>query len=204
MSKIFRHPADTDGLPTDQTTERLDQDQSSEDSKSTQDPCAELQAGLAAAQAESEQWRDRFLRKAAEFENYRKRTDKEKTESVLLAKSSVFLDFLPVVDACERALASFRSAQSGTAENIAEYRQGVELLYRQVLDTLQRTGVVPIEAKGKSFDPNLHEALVREESSDHEDNTVIEEFRRGYLFKDRLLRPAQVKVSSRPAGEKTQ
>jgi molecular chaperone GrpE len=198
MSRIYHHSADMTGSPTDQTTETPDQDRSSEGSKPPQDPCAELQAGLAAARAESEQWRDRLLRKAAELENFRKRTDKEKIESVLLAKSSVFLDFLPVVDACERALVSFRSAQAGTAEHIAEYRQGVELLYRQVLDTLQRAGVVPMEAKGKSFDPNLHEALVREESSDHEDNTVIEEFRRGYLFKDRLLRPAQVKVSSRP------
>lgn len=204
MSKIYRHPADSAGSTSDQTTETPDQERSPEGGNPPQDPCAELQAGLAAAQAESEQWRDRFLRKAAEFENFRKRTDKEKIDSVLFAKSSVFLEFLPIVDACERALASFRNAQVDVSANLGEYRQGVELLYRQLLDTLQRVGVVAIEAKGKAFDPNLHEALVREESSDHEDNTVLEELRRGYLFKDRLLRPAQVKVSSRPSGEKAQ
>jgi molecular chaperone GrpE len=204
MSKIYRHPTDAAGSPADQASDAPDQDRSSENGKPPEDPCSDLQAGLTAAQAESEQWRDRFLRKAAEFENFRKRTDKEKTESLLLAKSSVFLEFLPVVDACERALTSFRNAHADAAENLGEYRQGVELLYHQLLDTLRRAGVTPIEAKGQAFDPNLHEALVREESPNHEENTVLEEFRRGYLFKDRLLRPAQVKVSSRPPGEKAE
>jgi molecular chaperone GrpE len=125
--------------------------------------------------------------------------DKERVEATVLAKSSVLAEFLPVADACERALTSFKSSRG--EKNLEEYRQGVELLYKQVLDTLNRFGVVPIEAQGKSFDPNLHEALAREETTEHKENTVIEELRRGYLFKDRLLRPAQVRVATRPSGE---
>jgi molecular chaperone GrpE len=84
---------------------------------------------------------------------------------------------------------------------LAPYREGVELVYRQMLDSLERIGVVPIETVGQKFDPHLHEALTREETSQYEQNTIIEELRRGYLFRDRLLRPAQVKVSARPSGE---
>lgn len=160
------------------------------------DPLAQFQADLAAAKAEAAEWQDRFLRKAAEFENFRKRTEKEKAESNMLAKSSILIEFLPVADACERALDSIGGAQSAQG-GIEKYREGVALLYRQVLDTLARTGVVPVEAKGRNFDPHLHEALSMEATSDFEENSVIEELRRGYLFKDRLLRPAQVKVATR-------
>jgi molecular chaperone GrpE len=196
--KIYRHPSDPTGTPIED--EATNGKENAEVGGTPPDPLAELEARLAAAKAESEQWRDRFLRKAAEFENYRKRMEKEKGESALLAKSSVLMEFLAIVDACERALASFEDAK-GKGTSLDEYRQGVELLYKQVLDTLHRVGVVPIEAQGRDFDPHLHEALAREESSRHEENTVIEELRRGYLFKDRLLRPAQVKVATRPSGE---
>ncbi len=161
------------------------------------DPVMQLQAELAAAKVESEQWRDRFLRKAAEFDNYRKRTDKERSESVLLANSSVLTEFLPILDACERALESLNHGAEVQPE-IEQYRNGVQLLYKQLRDTLTRIGVVPIDAKGQKFDPNLHEALMRESSSEHEENMVIRELRRGYLFRDRLLRPAQVAVASPP------
>jgi len=204
---IYRHPADPTGPPVEEDAVTPDKDKKEGSAEATggnavpaPDPVAELQVQLASVKAESEQWRDRFLRKAAELENYRRRMEKEKIDSMVLAKSSVLQELLPVVDACERALESFQKAGHGTV-GIEEYRQGVELLYRQVLDTLHRLGVVPIKAEGRRFDPNLHEALVREETVEYPENTVIEEFRRGYLFKDRLLRPAQVKVAGRPAGE---
>ena len=163
------------------------------------DPLASLQAELAVAKAESKEWYDRFLRKAAELENYRKRIGREQGELVARAKSTVLLEFLPVVDACERALASLADAQGKTA-GIEQYRSGVQLLYKQVLDTLACLGVVPIEAEGKKFDPQLHEAMTREETSECAENVVMRELRRGYLFGDRLLRPAQVSVSTRPQG----
>jgi len=164
------------------------------------DPHAKLVADLEAIKAESEQWRDRFLRKAAEFENFRKRSERERAESATLVKSTVLIEFLPIMDVCERALKSF-SEQHDQA-GLQSYREGVELLYKQLGDTLARLGVIALEAKGQKFDPHVHEALVHLETLEHEDNTVVEELRRGYLLKDRLLRPAQVVVASSPNTKK--
>jgi molecular chaperone GrpE len=159
-----------------------------------QDETAQLKADLATAKADADQWRDRFLRKAAEFENYRKRSDRERAEASTLVMSSIIEEFLPILDGCERALKSFRE-ETGQAATLRKYREGVELIYKQLVDTINRLGVTPIEAKGRKFDPHFHEAVTRQETLEFEDNTVIEELRRGYLFKDRLLRPAQVVVA---------
>jgi molecular chaperone GrpE len=163
-------------------------------------PLAQLLVELGAAKEESDQLRDRFLRKAAELENYRKRTDKERAELVIQAKSGVLLEILPVIDACERAMGSFDEIED-TDQALVQYREGVELLYKQLSSTIFRLGVVPIEAKGQKFDPHLHEALTREETVEFEENTVTQELRRGYLYKDRLLRPVQVIVATRPQEE---
>jgi len=165
------------------------------------DPLAQLKAELEAARAESEQWRDRFLRKAAEFENYRKRSDRERVEAGNLIKSFVLAEFLPIMDACERALMSFKE-ENDRKGRLQKYREGVELLYKQLSDTLTRLGVSALETKGQKFDPHLHEALSHQETLEFEDNTVIEELRRGYIFKGRLLRPAQVVVASCPRPKK--
>jgi molecular chaperone GrpE len=162
------------------------------------DPLTQVQADLNAAKAESAEWQDRFLRKAAEFENFRKRTDKEKTESMVLAKSSLLVEFLPVADACERALQSMGNGVEDPGGGLKQYREGVELLFKQLLDTFSRVGVVRIESEGKPFDPHLHEALSRKEDAGLEEDTVAQELRRGYLFKDKLLRPAQVIVAVNP------
>jgi len=158
-----------------------------------------LQNDLAAEKANAGEWRDRFLRKAAEFENYRKRCDKEKADAVMLAQSSLLIEFLPLADACERGL----SIMEQSAGELEQYRSGVELLYRQLLDTLARLGVIPIDAEGKAFDPHLHEAMMREISPEAEENTIIRVMRKGYLFKDRLIRPAQVSVAARPSATET-
>jgi molecular chaperone GrpE len=158
---------------------------------------AQARTELEAARSETEQWRDRFLRKAAEFENFRKRSDRERAEAANLIKSSVLVELLPVLDACERALRSFDSPADQPVK-LQTYRDGFELLHKQLSDTLNRLGVVPFEVRGEKFDPHRHEALGHLETLEHEDNTVIEELRRGYLYKDRLLRPAQVVVASRP------
>ena len=164
---------------------------------------AQFQNDLAAEKAKVDEWHDRFLRKAAEFENYRKRTEKEKAEAAALAKSTVLAEFLPIADACERALASIESASEAPG-GLEQYRAGVELLLKQLIDTLARIGVVPLEAEGKAFDPHLHEAMMREISSELEENTIIRVMRQGYMYKDRLLRPAQVSVAARPsAAEKS-
>jgi molecular chaperone GrpE len=161
------------------------------------DPVMQLESEVKAAKAESAEWQDRFLRKAAEFENYRKRVEKEKTELRLQSQSSILTEMLPVVDASERALKFIEKGQDCT-ETLQQYREGVELLYRQVLDAFGRTGAVPIESEGKPFDPHLHEALSREETTEFEEGVVSRELRRGYMFKDKLLRPAQVIVAVPP------
>ncbi len=161
------------------------------------DPLAQLQADLKSAKAEAAEWQDRFLRKAAEFENYRKRIEKEKTDLMNLSNGSVLMEFLPLADDCERALRSFGEAEE-EPKSLRQYRDGVELLYKQLMDILNRTGVTPVEAEGKPFDPHFHDALSRQESADCQEDTVIHELRRGYMFKEKLLRPAQVIVAVRP------
>jgi molecular chaperone GrpE len=163
------------------------------------DPSVQLEADLKAAKAEAAEWQDRFLRKAAEFENFRKRAEKEKADSMFLARSSVLIEFLPIADACERGMQSISEGQN-ISGGLEQYQEGVELLYKQLLDVLSRAGVIPIKAEGKPFDPHLHEALSREETIDFEEDTVVKELRRGYLFKDKLLRPAQVIVAVHPKG----
>ncbi|HSW40483.1 MAG TPA: nucleotide exchange factor GrpE [Acidobacteriota bacterium] len=161
------------------------------------DPMAQLRADLAAARTETAEWQDRFLRRAAEMENYRKRVEKEKADSREYAQSAVLLEFLPVADACERALKIFEESKDANA-GIRQYREGVELLYQQMLNAFKRTGAEVMKTQGKEFDPHLHEALSREETAEYEEGTVVREVRQGYLFKDRLLRPAQVIVAVRP------
>jgi molecular chaperone GrpE len=150
-----------------------------------------------AVKAEAEQWHDRFLRKAAELENFRKRSDRDRLESANSQKSYILSEFLSIMDACERALKSFEDEEDRSGK-LQKYRQGVELLYKQLADSLNRMGVVPMEVKGKSFDPHLHEALSNLESMELEENTIVEELRRGYLLNGRMLRPAQVVIATRP------
>ena len=116
------------------------------------------------------------------------------------AKSSVLMEFLPILDDCERALKSFLEARDAEP-GLEQYREGVELLYKQLLDAVGRIGVVPIESEGTPFDPHMHEAVSREATAEFEENTVVRELRRGYVFKDRLLRPAQVVVAFHPVAE---
>ena len=163
------------------------------------DSLEQAREDLKKAKEEVAEWHDRFLRKAAEFENFRKRAEKDKAESLMLTKSSLILEFLPVADACERALSSMESIKDASG-GLDQYREGVELLYKQLLDTFGRAGVVPIESEGQPFDPHLHEALSRKEDPGCEQDMVAQELRRGYLFKDKLLRPAQVIVAVPPAA----
>ncbi|PYV05682.1 MAG: nucleotide exchange factor GrpE [Acidobacteria bacterium] len=196
MTRLYMRPSESSGLDGQTKTTTAEEAIEAKPEQEGPDPLAQLQAGLSAAKTESEQWRDRFLRKAAEFENYRKRIEREKGESILLAKSSVLAELLPIVDAYERALGSFSGEDAGAC--LEQYREGFLLMYRQLADTLARLGVVPIAARGETFDPNLHEALCREETIEYDENTVMEELRTGYMYGDRLLRPAQVKVAIRP------
>jgi len=140
---------------------------------------------------------DRYLRTAADFDNYRKRASRETEDFRKYANQSLVKDLLPVVDDLERALAA--SAQAPPAE--APLRQGVELTLRSLLKVLENHEVRSFESLGKPFDPAVHQAVLRRECPDATENTVIEEFQKGYTLNDRLIRPAMVVVSCGKAPE---
>ncbi len=148
-----------------------------------------------ALREEKEDLYDRLLRKHAEFENFRKRTEKEKQDFYDFALSSFIHGLLPVLDGLERGL----SAPEG--ETVENHKKGIELILKQFRDVLAAVGVQPIRATGKMFDPNYHQAVLREESAVLLENEIIEEMQRGYTFKDRLLRPSMVKVAIPAAAQ---
>ncbi len=136
---------------------------------------------------------DRLLRLQAEFENYRKRVNRERGEFIRYALEDLICDLLPVVDNFERAIASAHQHDNSHA-----LLQGVEMVYKQVRDILAKRGLERIETLGKKFDPREHEAVMQVESEEHPDNTVIEESLAGYKLKNKVIRPAMVKVSQKP------
>jgi molecular chaperone GrpE len=142
---------------------------------------------------------DRWLRSAAEAENTRRRCEREKGEYLKYATERLIRDILPVVDNLERALEHGEAQAEGGAD-CAGLHRGVELTLKGLHDALERQGVLPIEAVGKPFDPNLHEAVSVEERPTATDNEVVSQLQRGYMLKDRLLRPALVVVAKSSSG----
>jgi molecular chaperone GrpE len=157
-----------------------------------------LQTDLKERTAEVESLNDRLLRLHAEFENYKKRVTRERSEFVRFASEGLILELLPVVDSLEHAAATARIG--GDAPGVAE---GVDIILRLFQTTLDKAGVKQIEALGHEFDPNFHQAVAQVESSDGRDNIAVEEVRKGYLLEGRLLRPAMVKVSKTPVASPT-
>ncbi len=149
-----------------------------------------LQADLKERTTEIESLNDRLLRLHAEFENYKKRASRERSEFVRFANEGLILELLPVVDSLEHAVATVRIG--GDVQGLTE---GVDIILRLFQTTLEKVGVKPIEALGHEFDPNVHQAVAQVETTDGRDNIAVEEVRRGYLLEGRLLRPAMVKVS---------
>jgi molecular chaperone GrpE len=145
---------------------------------------------VAALQHERDQLQDRLLRTAADFDNYRKRTDRERRDLSDAIAGDIIRDLLPVVDDLERALAA-----PATETSAAAYRRGVELILRQLLDALKRRGVEPLDVVGQDFDPNWHESVAPDQTSGLRDGQITAEIRRGYRIGQRLLRPAQVRVA---------
>ena len=131
--------------------------------------------------------RDRYLRTLADFENYRKRADREKTDFFKYALAGMIKDLLPVIDNFDRALEH--------AEEGDDFHKGVLLIYKQLFDVLRKHGLKPIDESGVHFDPNIHEAVVREENAEVPSHTVVAVLQKGYFLHDRLLRPAMVKVA---------
>ena len=137
-----------------------------------------------------DEYRDLLVRTTAEFNNYRKRIEKERVEVAQAVGVDLITELLPLVDDLERAL-----GVDATDDSARAYREGVELIHRQLLDLLRKRGVTPIETEGQNFDPNYHQAVSHEVSEGHRAGAVIGELRRGYMLGSRLLRPAMVRVA---------
>src|SRR5258706_13724861 len=144
--------------------------------------------------AERDALLDRLARLQAEFDNARKRAVREQQDFREFAAADVIKNFLPILDSFERAL------KAGRDSNSNDFRNGIELIYRQFQDALQKIGVQPIVAVGQVFDPRLHEAVEMVDTSDVPDHHVLDELQRGYKYKERLLRPAMVRVARNARG----
>jgi len=167
---------------------------SGEEDRSTESPLEALErVEVALRKAE-----DKYLRALADLDNLRKRLAREKTEWLTWGYEPVVKDFLPIVDNLERAITATRESTGQGGEGspvVQKLLEGLELTLRQFGEALDGHGVTPIESLGQAFDPKIHEAVARVERDDVPPGTVVAEFLRGYLFRDRLLRPAQVGVS---------
>lgn len=163
-----------------------------EDPAGQQAPTMEQQMAALAAErdrlaAEKAELNDRLLRRQAEFDNYRRRVERERSDLLEYASTEAVRGLLPVVDDFERAL------KVETADK--DYAKGMELIYQRMMDILTKLGLEPIQSVGAAFDPNLHHAIQKEESDQAPDHAILEEFQRGYNFRGRMLRPAMVKVA---------
>jgi molecular chaperone GrpE len=180
-------------LPNDLLSE-LEEEKSAGSPEAAAGPPAPAPA--ADSSAEYAELKDKHLRLAAEYDNFRRRSLKERQDLHNYANENVFKELLPIVDNLERAVTHARKEeQRPDSENLL---QGIELTHRSLLQILAKHGVVEIEAQGKPFDPQVHEAVRRVPSSEHQPGTVVEVYQKGYRLKDRMLRPAMVAVASEP------
>lgn len=147
---------------------------------------------MAKLTADLEELRQTLLRRQADFENYRKRIEKERFEDSKRATARVIEGLIPVIDGFEHALAAHREAEYET------YRKGFELIYKQLLDNITKLGAERIDPVGKSFDPHLHQAMDRTETTEHADGIILQTFQPGYVFHGRVLRAAMVRVAVHP------
>ncbi len=160
-------------------------------------PAVTPEAQMAALAAERDQLaaeraelRDRLLRAMADFDNFRRRAERDRSEYIQFAAMELVRSLVPILDDFGRA------TKVETADK--EYAKGVELIFQRLLETLKKAGLEPIQAAGQPFDPNLHQAVDRMQTEELPDQTVLEEYQSGYNFKGKLLRPAMVKVAVRP------
>ncbi len=166
--------------------EAEEQTTASQDSSSTEEDDVRLNE----LHKQVEDAQQRALRAQADFDNYRRRTIKEKEELAQYASMKLITELLPVIDNFERALTAAQ-----TAEDKDSFIKGVDMIFRQFNQVLQQEGLAQMETVGQPFNPDFHQAIMQVESDEHEEGIVVEEVQRGYMLKDKVLRPAMVKVS---------
>lgn len=157
----------------------------------------DLPVKLLEKEKEAKENYEKYLRSVAELENYKKFAAKERADLIRYNSENIIRDILPILDSLDRAL-----DHAGTSKDVNAFMEGVRMIQEQLLNRLEKYGVRRIEAAGREFDPNIHEALLQVESDEHEDNHVVTEFEKGYLLNDRLLKPAKVSVAKHSSGEK--
>ena len=139
-------------------------------------------------------WEDKYLRMHAEFENIKKRMEREKEKSVAYAQEQFARDLLPVIDSLELALSSIPDTEDGNSEHLAKLKEGVQLTLEQFVKTFEKHHIKVIEIDG-GFDPNFHDAVMQVDSDEHESGQIVQVLQKGYMYKERLLRPAMVSVA---------
>ena len=149
---------------------------------------------LEAAQAEAAEWKDKYLRAHADFENSKKRLEKDKNNAVSYANESFAKDILSVIDSFENALAAMNSNEENDSEAYAKMVEGVSLTYEQLKKILEKNNIKEIECEGE-FDPEVHQAIMQVESDDHESGQIVQVMQKGYTIKERVLRPAMVSTA---------
>lgn len=160
----------------------------------------ELRQGLARKTEEHQALQDKYLRQAAEFENYKRLAQKDQRDYARFANENLLKELLPILDNLERAIKAAKESPKG-GDNSASLIQGIELTHKQFLEGLAKFGVQPFSSVGQIFDPARHQAVARVESETVPEHTVLEEFQKGYLLHERIVRPAMVTVATTKAGE---
>ncbi|MBP1930509.1 nucleotide exchange factor GrpE [Ammoniphilus resinae] len=174
-----------------ETVDEVKLDEANETTEHAQEADADSNVEIEQLKKQVEENYNRYLRVQADFDNYRKRTRREQEELIRYAAQSVIEGLLPALDNLERALAAAKDSQ-----DVDSLTKGVDMVFRQIVQTLEQEGLQAIETVGKPFDPHFHQAVMQEESPDHEAGMVIQELQKGYQLKDRVIRPSMVKVSS--------
>ena len=205
-------PADMDRSEFDNEGEEylLDADLADDDPEAGDEPLSDDFAGgpataeliatraeLKRVETENADLKDRLARRQADFENYRKRVDRERGETYNRVVADIATKLLPVVDNLKRALEAEASVESSESDEFRHFLSGVDLIYKQINGVLEALGVKPIAAIGEPFNPHIHEAVVTEATDDYEPDTVMQEIVAGYRLGDKLIRPALVKVATR-------
>ena len=194
QKKKIKINIDTEDTPADQDNEKqalADGKPLKSETRDAETSLKEMEARYEAKEQEAKETYDRLLRVSADFENYKKRAAREMEDYRKFANQSLLKEMLSVVDNLELAINSSNDGKK-TDQSLIE---GLNLTLNEILKVFERFNVKPIEARGKNFDPAFHEAVMREETDDYPENTVISEFQKGYLIHDRLLRPAMVVVA---------
>ena len=177
-----------------QQTDMSDDSQQGNDGQEIAADAAKADAEVAKLATDLEELRQTLLRRQADFDNYRKRIERERGDDAKRTTGRLIEALLPVIDSFEQALAAHREPE------YANYQKGFELIYKQLVDNVARLGAERVEPIGKPFDPHTHQAMDRTETSEYPDGTILQVFQPGYVFHGRVLRPAMVRVAVHPSA----